>query len=64
MQRERPVCAACGARFELDDFTEDLGELVACPYCGSVDIELAPEEAAAETEQDEAAAEKERDEAA
>lgn len=55
MQRERPVCAACGARFERDDFTEDLGELITCPYCGSVDIELAPDEAAAQDEQAEAA---------
>ena len=43
MQRERPVCAACGAHFQLDDFTEDLGELAACPYCGSLEIELVDE---------------------
>ena len=42
MRREQPVCAACGARFQLDDFTEELGELVACPYCGSFEIEIEP----------------------
>ena len=40
MQREQPVCASCGARFQFDDFTEELGELTACPYCGSFEIEI------------------------
>lgn len=40
MQREQPVCASCGARFQFDDFVEELGELVACPYCGGLDIEI------------------------
>ena len=42
MQCTGPVCASCGARFAIDDFTEDLGELVTCPYCGGVEIELEP----------------------
>lgn len=40
MEREQLVCATCGVRFQLDDFTEDLGELVACPSCGSLEIEV------------------------
>ncbi len=40
MQREELVCAACGLRFHLDDFVEELGELVACPACGSLEIEI------------------------
>jgi uncharacterized protein YbaR (Trm112 family) len=40
MQREELVCTACGLRFRLDDFVEELGELVACPNCGSLEIEI------------------------
>jgi uncharacterized protein YbaR (Trm112 family) len=40
MQREELVCTACGLRFRFDDFVEELGELVACPDCGSFEIEI------------------------
>jgi len=40
MQGERPVCVSCGAHFQFDDFTEELGELTTCPYCGSLEIEI------------------------
>ncbi len=39
MRRDQPVCAACGRRFQLDDFVQELGELIACPYCGSYEVE-------------------------
>ena len=42
MQREGLVCAACGRRFRADDFFEEIGELVACPYCGSFEVEIEP----------------------
>lgn len=40
MQREDLVCTACGLRFQLDDFVEEIGELVVCPNCGSLEIEI------------------------
>jgi DNA-directed RNA polymerase subunit RPC12/RpoP len=40
MQREELVCTACGTRFQVNDFFEELGELVACPSCGSFEIEI------------------------
>lgn len=40
MGHERLVCTACGTRFAADDFFEELGELVACPSCGSFEIEI------------------------
>jgi len=48
MRRDQPVCVACGRRFQLDDFVEELGELVACPYCGSYEIEVEVEMSAGE----------------
>ena len=39
MQREDLVCTACGLRFHVDDFVEEIGELFACPNCGSLEIE-------------------------
>lgn len=55
MQRERSVCASCGAHFQSDDFTEELGELTTCPYCGSLEIELLTEEPEASDKQADAA---------
>lgn len=40
MRREELVCTACGLRFCLDDFVEEVGELLACPSCGSLEIEV------------------------
>lgn len=40
MKREELVCVTCGRRFEVDDFSQELGELVTCPACGSLEIEI------------------------
>jgi len=40
MRREELVCTACGLRFRFDDFVEELGEMVACPNCGSFEIDI------------------------
>lgn len=40
MQGEELVCTACGLRFHFDDFVDEVGELVACPSCGSFEIEI------------------------
>lgn len=42
MEREGLICASCGKHFHADDFFEELGELVACPFCGSFEMEIEP----------------------
>ncbi len=34
-----PLCPACDAEVELDEFDVDKGEIVSCPECG-VDLEV------------------------
>jgi DNA-directed RNA polymerase subunit RPC12/RpoP len=40
MKREELVCVSCGKHFQVDGFSEELGELVTCPSCGSLEIEI------------------------
>jgi len=42
MEREGLVCTACGRHFQADDYFEELGELVACPFCGSFEMDIEP----------------------
>jgi alpha-aminoadipate carrier protein LysW len=34
-----PVCPACGADVEIDEFDVDKGEIISCPECG-VELEV------------------------
>ncbi len=40
MEHEDLVCTDCGLHFRFDDFVDEVGELVACPSCGSFEIEI------------------------
>lgn len=55
IQREGLVCAACGRRFHADDFFEEIGESLACPYRASFEIEPLTEEPAGNERQADAA---------
>ena len=44
MVLELMICSECGAEFGDDLFSEDPGETIVCPLCGTVALDAVPVE--------------------